>query len=714
MKTVDENHPQISFALERLNTALASTGAKATTREADLKPGDFLVALADYASQVAAESGSYVIRTRPDCTHLVLGNDATGALYGCLHAARLAAAGQASFDMSESPAFRYRGVAVPLQLMELIYDGVFYDFPITRENFPFFYDQAHWTRVLDMLVENRMNVLYLWNGHPFTSLLPMDKYPDAREISPEQLEQNMAMYGWLTREAEKRGIWVVQLFYNIHISHPLAKKMGIPFQGAGITPFTKEYTRYCIGEFVKTYPHVGLLMTLGEAMAESDGPEWLNETILPGVKDGMAAAGLTEEPPVIVRAHATRIVEAITRAKTHYSNILTMHKWNGESLNWDNVRGPVRELHTKLATLGGGHVVNVHLLSNLEPFRWGSPAFIRSTMINAREIGASGLHLYPLYNWAWPYSGDKTEPRLLQLDRDWIWYAAWARYAWNPQRDEADERVWWSREIASRYGSVTAGEAILDAYEQAGPCQPMLLRRFGITGGGRQSLPLGMLMTQLINPKRFSEWILLYLGDGPEGERLAEWAEKEFHGREHIGETPPQVIEEVEDRIEKANAAIAAARPGATANHEEFERLARDMICLRELVRFYTCRVRAGMHVLRYRHSSDLDDLKAALPLVEQSMVHFRRLVEIGNEAYTTTPGQMTIGRRIPFQYTKETPYAHGGGDFGLMRALYDEIHLEDPRQMTSSLHVSLASHRMAFASEQSRLTRQVVELADA
>jgi hypothetical protein len=48
------------------------------------------------------------------------------------------------------------------------------------------------------------------------------------------------------------------------------------------------------------------------------------------------------------------------------------------------------------------------------------------------------------------------------------------------------------------------------------------------------------------------------------------------------------------------------------------------------------------------------------------------------------------------------------------MRALYDEIHLEDPRQMTSSLHVSLASHRMAFASELSRMTRQVVELADA
>lgn len=32
-----------------------------------------------------------------------------------------------------------------------------------------FYDKALWTRYLDMLVDNKMNTLYLWNGHPFAS-----------------------------------------------------------------------------------------------------------------------------------------------------------------------------------------------------------------------------------------------------------------------------------------------------------------------------------------------------------------------------------------------------------------------------------------------------------------------------------------------------------------------------------------------------------------
>ena len=32
-----------------------------------------------------------------------------------------------------------------------------------------------------MLVENRMNSLYLWNGHPFASLVKLEEYPFAVE-----------------------------------------------------------------------------------------------------------------------------------------------------------------------------------------------------------------------------------------------------------------------------------------------------------------------------------------------------------------------------------------------------------------------------------------------------------------------------------------------------------------------------------------------------
>ena len=53
----------------------------------------------------------------------------------------------------------------------------------------------------------------------------------------------------------------------------------------------------------------------------------------------------------------------------------------------------------------------------------------------------------------------------------------------------------------------------------------------------------------------------------------------------------------------------------------------------------------------------------------------------------------------------------HGGGDAALMEALYEEMRKDRPEDMTSSLHVSVESHRMAFAAEESRLSNGTITL---
>jgi predicted dehydrogenase len=52
----------------------------------------------------------------------------------------------------------------------------------------------------------------------------------------------------------------------------------------------------------------------------------------------------------------------------------------------------------------------------------------------------------------------------------------------------------------------------------------------------------------------------------------------------------------------------------------------------------------------------------------------------------------------------------HGGGDRGLMESLYTEMQVADSADMRSSLHVSVESHLIGFAAEESRMTAQVVE----
>ena len=576
-------------------------------------------------------------------TVLVTGADPSGVLYGCLELERRLRAGPipAALDFTDHPTLVLRGTAIGMQKTEITYDGAIYDYPYTPENFAFFYDRALWTRYLDFLADNRMNTLYLWNGHPFTSLLKLPKYREARELPEATLDRNIEMFRWLTAEADRRGIWLIQGFYNIHLSHAFAKAHGTPFHLSAPTELASEYTRYAIAEFIRSYPNVGLMMTLGEALAPRYGPEWLTRTIIPGVLD----SGV--QPPIIVRAHATDIEAAIHQALPLYKNIYTMHKWNGESLTWTDVRGGVLDLHQKLVSLGSEHIANVHLLSNLEPFRWGSSEFVQECVRSFVRHGIRGLHLYPLRYWEWPVSADNTKPLLLQMDRDWIWFESWARYAWNPDRDRAAEREYWISRFAEKYGTRQAGAALLDAYQFAGVCAPRLLPRIGITEGNRQSFTLGMLMMQLINPARYNALELLWSGDAPPGERLDEWVDREWKHQPHSGETPIQVAHDVAASAARAVAAAESARP--TRNLEEYQRVLNDMRAIQAMMRYYDFKTQAAAAVLRYGYSGDPADLERAQPLLRSSVDEFRKLVALTDQTYREACSVHSNSRRIPF-----------------------------------------------------------------
>ncbi len=585
-------------------------------------------------------------------TWVVAGSDPSGVLYGELELAdRVRAAGAlpAGIDDTEHPTLKLRGASIGMQKQEITYDGAEYDYPYTPQNFPFFYDKAQWIKYLDMLAEERYNTLYLWNGHPFTSLLKLPRYPEAQELPTAQLDQNIAMFKWLTAEADKRGIWVLQGFYNIHLSHTFARAHHLPYHLSAPNPVATAYTRYVISEFVREYPHAGLMMTLGEALAPRYGAEWLTQAIIPGVKDGLKELGQTTEPPIVVRAHATQIEAVMKAALPLYSNIDTMFKWNGESLTWTNVRGPVRQRFQTLAAESHVTIANVHLLSDLEPFRWGDPDFIRETLMNFPRIGIGGLHLYPLRYWDWPWSGDNTSPRLPQTYRDWIWFQAWGRYAWNPFRDPAKEHQYWVAQFAERYGSSQAGEKLLDAYTLAGPCQPSLLPRIGITEGNRQAFALGMTMPQLIDPDRFNPAVTLWTGDGPPGERLQQYVAEEVKHEPHHGQTPIGVSDQTVTASREALADAEAAAPYVTENKAEYQRVVNDMRAISLLMQFYNAEVKAAQQVLLYGYDRDAAHLNQAESLLAESVDDFKKLTAVAGPAYITATGMETSQRRIPF-----------------------------------------------------------------
>ncbi len=649
IKVATDAAPRVQFGVERIVSALEKIGLAATTTNdavAQILIGD---------SQDAAELGNegFHLQSNNQGQITIHGGGDSGVLYGCLELARRIEAEKLlhkNLDFQDAPVFKLRGPCFGMQKTSILPGRKVYEYPYTPELFPFFYDKAYWQQYLDFLVENRMNTLYIWNGHPFASLVQLPDYPYALEVSPEVFEKNVEMFRYIAKECDKRGIWLVQMFYNIIVSQPFAEHHGLPTQMDHIDPIAADYTRKSIAEFVRQYPNVGLMVCLGEACVTLDNQvKWCTEVILPGVKDGMQAAGLVEEPPVVIRAHATDATVVMPKALEVYGNLYTEAKFNGESLTTWEPRGLWQEIHQKLSQLGSTHVSNIHILANLEPFRYGAQRFIKKSVQASRDrLWAQGLHVYPLAYWNWPDAPDKVTPPLQQIERDWIWFEAWARYAWNPDiEDDADQEYWIDR-LAEKYGTREAAEQILTAYNESGECAPLLLRRFGITEGNRQTLALGMTLDQLINPEKYRPYPELWLSQAPHGERLDEYVQKELAGEPHTGETPVSVLSDALACSENAVNAIEQAAPGVSTNQAEFNRLKNDVSCIRAMVQNYAAKVNAAILVMKFQQTHDTSLLNEAEQQLAESLEHFRKLTLLTNGSYEFANSMQTDTRRIP------------------------------------------------------------------
>lgn len=650
---------RVAYAGERLEQKLDAAGYDATLDSILPTDPDHRVIVLAVAEGDSLKKEGYTITTA-DWLTTVTGNDPSGVIYGTVAITdQLQHDGTLTLpegEVKDAPEMVLRGTCIGVQKTFILPGRHVYEYPYTPENFPWFYDKERWVEYLDMLVDNRMNSLYLWNGHPFASLVRLKDYPFAVEVDDETFKKNQEMYRFLTEEADKRGIFVIQKFYNILVSKPFAEHYGIKTQDRNrpITPLLSDYTRKSIAAFVETYPNVGLLVCLGEAMdTHEDDVEWFTKTIIPGVKDGLKALGRTDEPPILVRAHDTDSKMVMDAALPLYKNLYTMHKYNGESLTTYEPRGPWAEIHKNLSSLGSTHIENVHVLANLEPFRWSSPDFVERTVQAMHDVhGANALHLFPQASyWEYPYTADKLPDgqREEQVYRDWAWYKLWGRYAWNCRRDRQEEIAYWDREFARFYGlSDEQGALIRTAYEESGEIAPKLLRRFGITEGNRQTLLLGMFVSQLVNPYKYTIYPGFYESCGPEGEKLIEYVEKEWKGQPHVGELPLDVVADCVKRGDAAVAAIDQLQGKAKANADELGRLINDMHCYREFAYFFDYKVRAAKKVLDYQWSRDLTHLDSVAPLLEKSLEHYRTLVDLTKDHYLYANSMQTAQRRIP------------------------------------------------------------------
>ena len=238
-----------------------------------------------------------------------------------------------------------------MQKPEITYEGAEYDYPYTPKDFPFFYDKAYWTKYLDQLTEQRINTLYLWSGHPFTSLLKLPKYRKRRSCRRRSWSRISRCSAGSPRRPISAAFGCCRVSTTLSLLDFAKAPAPVPLHpvGAYSRQRVEVYKVLHLGVYSRAYPNVGIFMTLAKAMGPKYGADWAKQNpVVPGVLDGLVqldkkAGHPITPPPIVIRAHATNIEDVIPGSEaTLYPNFDKMWKWNGESLTWTNIRGPVK------------------------------------------------------------------------------------------------------------------------------------------------------------------------------------------------------------------------------------------------------------------------------------------------------------------------------------------------------------------------------------
>ena len=163
---------RVLFGAEQLQTTLDKAGYQVMMQQGDTTFSDpeIKTILLTEVNDTTLKKEGFHISTTGNLTR-VSGRDGSGVIYGCRELIDRVndSDGKLNFpeELKDGPEMVLRGACVGLQKMTYLPGHGVYEYPYTPESFPWFYDKEQWIKYLDMLVANRMNSLYLWNGHPF-------------------------------------------------------------------------------------------------------------------------------------------------------------------------------------------------------------------------------------------------------------------------------------------------------------------------------------------------------------------------------------------------------------------------------------------------------------------------------------------------------------------------------------------------------------------
>ena len=617
--------PRIAFAAAEVRAALREAGYPVDGSGAAVR-------IAFSLHELGLGPQAFRIRREGPGAIRVVGGDACGAMYGGLELAEQVALGgglDAVREMARKPYLFRRGLKfnIPFDARAPSYDDTG---TAAQKNIPVMWEWAFWQAFLDTLARNRYNVLTLWTTHPYPGLVRLPEYPginyddvrvlkepvttktdrhfarldpfdlaNTRVIKKMTLDEKIGFWTKVFDHAEARGIEIHLFHWNIY-TFGAAGKHGI--SDMPDNPKTIAYMRYCIGEFLKTYPQVdGIGVTAGEHVNRSrlkgtSIETWLWQTYGQGVMDATAAnPGRTIR--FIFRQHQADLGRISDAFKAFDGPFNTGHKYARARL-YSTTTSPYLDIEYRRQL--ERHRVPCWLnLRNDDLFvhRWGDADYVREFLQNVpRDLMRyeAGFYMGPDgFVWGREFvSRDPELARRLEVDKHWYRFMLWGRLGY----DLTLTRDYFERRLAARFPG-TDPARLYDTWAAASKIVPQV-NRFFFRVNDFQFAPEGCITSGgFLTVEGFFQHPPL-LGSGILS--VQEYAKAVVKGEPPDGLTPMEVADALDRLAAETLAGVADLRKGSRPGKELAATLT-DMESMACLGRYYADKIRGAADLAIFR-----------------------------------------------------------------------------------------------------------------
>ncbi|MCH7557034.1 MAG: hypothetical protein IIB56_06210 [Planctomycetes bacterium] len=622
----NENDPRIAFAVGDIKRALADAGYAVEGTRADLKIvfEIFRTGMGPQAFRIRRE-GDNVIR--------IVGGDSLGAMYGGLELAEMVTLGGDLLGVPEKARKPYifrRGLKfnIPLDARSPSYDDTG---TAAQKNIPVMWDFDFWQEFLDTLARNRYNVLTLWTKHPYPGWLKLQKYPEIgyddvcvlkdevtttsnrqwdgmdmydgdnfKVVKKISLDEKIAFWQKVFQLADDRGIEVYIFHWNI-FTFGAKGKYGIDDRPDNEK--TIEYMRYCIGEFLKTYPQIdGIGVTAGEHVdrqrVKNVGgiEQWLWRTYGQGVMDAKRA-NPKRELRFIFRQHQANLSKIVDAFKDFDGPFNTGHKYARARL-YSTTTSPYLDIEYREDL--ERHKVPCWLnLRNddLFVFRWGDADYVREFLQNVpRDLMRfeAGFYMGPDgFVWGREFISKDTDlSGELEISKHWYRFMLWGRLAY----DLFLTNDFFEKRLKNRFPQ--AEPALLyDTWAAASQIVPQV-NRFFFRVNDFQFSPEGCIYNQgFLSVEQFFQHPPLR-GSGILS--IQEYASSIIKEEASDGITPMEVSDNLDKLAEKALNGVKVLRRNSDTNKELAATLT-DIESMAYLGRYYADKIRGAAELAVFR-----------------------------------------------------------------------------------------------------------------